>query len=78
MPPASLAFISAHGCSTEYASGWVRQYESLLRPLLEEGPDRSVAGYRPRTGTSFHLIEADLEDRQAVDAAFQNHKPLLR
>lgn len=28
-----------------------------------------------RTGTSFHMIEADLEDRQAVEEAFQAHKP---
>jgi UDP-glucuronate 4-epimerase len=27
------------------------------------------------TGTSFQLIEADLEDRQAVEAAFETHKP---
>jgi UDP-glucuronate 4-epimerase len=27
------------------------------------------------TGSSFQLIEADLEDRTAVDAAFQQHKP---
>ena len=28
-----------------------------------------------RTGTSFQLIEADLEDREAVEAAFAQHKP---
>lgn len=28
-----------------------------------------------RTGISFELIEADLEERQAVEAAFENHKP---
>jgi UDP-glucuronate 4-epimerase len=27
------------------------------------------------TGTPFQLIEADLEDREAVEAAFQDHKP---
>ena len=28
-----------------------------------------------RTGSAFHLIEADLEDRVAVDAAFAQHMP---
>ena len=28
-----------------------------------------------RTGTNFQLIEANLEDRQAVEAAFEIHKP---
>ena len=27
-----------------------------------------------RTGTQFKLIEADLEDRQAVETVFSNHK----
>ena len=46
---------------------WVRQRESLLRPQLEAGTDRSAARHCPRTGTSFQLIGADLEDPQAVD-----------
>ena len=49
---------------------------NLLRPLLEEARIAQLQATAQRTGTSFHLIEADLEDRQAVDAAFQNHKPL--
>ena len=45
-------------------------------PSLKRARIAQLQATAQRTGTSFHLIEADLEDRQAVDAAFQNHKPL--
>lgn len=43
---------------------------SLKRARIDQLQDTAN-----RTGTSFQLIEADLEDRQAMDAVFQAHKP---
>jgi len=44
-------------------------------PSLKRARLAQVQATAERTGTSFQLIEADLEDRQAVEAAFENHKP---
>ena len=43
---------------------------SLKRARLEQ-----LQATAARTGTPFQLIEADLEDRAAVEAAFAEHKP---
>jgi UDP-glucuronate 4-epimerase len=43
---------------------------ALKRARLEQ-----LQATATRTGTSFELIEADLEDRAAVEAAFAQHKP---
>ena len=45
-------------------------------PSLKRARILQLQATAQRTGSSFHLIEADLEDRQAVEAAFTQHKPL--
>jgi UDP-glucuronate 4-epimerase len=44
-------------------------------PSLKRARIAQLQATAERTGTSFQLIEADLEDRQAVEAAFEIHKP---
>ena len=44
-------------------------------PSLKRARIAQLQATSERTGTSFQLIEADLEDRQAVEAAFDTHKP---
>ena len=44
-------------------------------PSLKRARIAQLQAIAASTGTSFQLIEADLEDRAAVEAAFQNHKP---
>ena len=44
-------------------------------PSLKRARIAQLQAIAARTGTSFQLIEADLEDRAAVEAAFQTHKP---
>ena len=44
-------------------------------PSLKRARIAQLQATAARTGTSFQLIEADLEDRAAVEAAFQTHKP---
>ena len=44
-------------------------------PTLKWARVAQLKATAERTGTSFQLIEADLEDRQAVEAAFEIHKP---
>ena len=44
-------------------------------PALKRARIQQLQATAASTGTSFQLIEADLEDRAAVEAAFANHKP---
>ena len=44
-------------------------------PALKRARLKQLQATAERTGTSFQLIEADLEDRAAVEAAFATHKP---
>lgn len=44
-------------------------------PSLKRARIAQLEAAASATGTSFRLIEADLEDCQAVEAAFQQHKP---
>jgi UDP-glucuronate 4-epimerase len=44
-------------------------------PSLKRARIAQLKATADRTATSFQLIEADLEDRQAVEAAFEIHKP---
>ena len=44
-------------------------------PALKRARLKQLQATAERTGTSFQLIEADLEDRAAVEAAFAAHKP---
>ena len=44
-------------------------------PSLKRARIAQLQATAERVGTSFELIEADLEDRQAVEMAFETHKP---
>ena len=44
-------------------------------PALKRARLKQLQATAERTGTSFQLIEADLEDQSAVEAAFMEHKP---
>jgi len=44
-------------------------------PALKRARLKQLQATSERTGTSFKLIEANLEDRAAVEAAFAQHKP---
>lgn len=44
-------------------------------PALKRARLQQLQATAERTGTSFQLIEANLEDRDAVEAAFMEHKP---
>jgi UDP-glucuronate 4-epimerase len=44
-------------------------------PSLKRARIAQLEAAASATGTPFELIEADLEDRDAVEAAFQQHKP---
>jgi UDP-glucuronate 4-epimerase len=44
-------------------------------PALKRARLQQLQATAARTGSSFQLIEADLEDRSAVEAAFANNKP---
>ena len=44
-------------------------------PALKRARLKQLQATSERTGTSFQLIEADLEDRAAMEAAFATHKP---
>ena len=44
-------------------------------PSLKRARIAQLHAIAQRTGRSFHLIEADLEDRHAVESAFVQHKP---
>lgn len=44
-------------------------------PSLKRARITQLKATAARTGTSFQLIEADLEDQKAVDEAFSDHKP---
>ena len=44
-------------------------------PCLKRARIAQLHATAQRTGTSFQLIEADLEDPQAVDVVFQTQKP---
>ena len=44
-------------------------------PSLKRARISQLEAVATATGTPFQLIEADLEDRDAVEAAFQQHKP---
>jgi len=44
-------------------------------PSLKRARIVQLQATAERTGTNFQLIEADLEDRHAVEAAFETHKP---
>ena len=44
-------------------------------PSLKRARIAQLEAKAARTGTSFQLIEADLEDHKAVEAAFLKHKP---
>ena len=45
-------------------------------PSLKRARIAHLQATAQRTGSSFHLIEGNLEDRQAVEAVFAQHKPL--
>ena len=44
-------------------------------PALKRSRIAQLQATAQRTNTSFHLLEADLEDRHTVEAAFETHKP---
>ena len=44
-------------------------------PSLKRARLKQLQATAERTGTNFQLIEADLEDRAAVETAFATHKP---
>ena len=44
-------------------------------PALKRARLKQLQATADRTGTNFQLIEADLENRAAVEAAFETHKP---
>ena len=44
-------------------------------PALKRARIAQLQATAARTGSSFQLIEADLEDRAALEAAFETHKP---
>jgi UDP-glucuronate 4-epimerase len=44
-------------------------------PSLKRARLAQLQATAAQTGTSFQLIEADLEDRAAVEAAFAKHRP---
>jgi len=44
-------------------------------PMLKRARIAQLEAIAARTGTSFQLIEADLEDQKAVEAAFSEHTP---
>ena len=44
-------------------------------PSLKRARIAQLRACAERTGSSFNLIEADLEDREAVEAVFADHKP---
>jgi len=44
-------------------------------PALKRARLEQLEATAVRTGTSFQLIEANLEDRTAVEAAFAEHTP---
>ena len=44
-------------------------------PVLKRARIAQLQATAERTGTPFQLIEANLEDRQAIEAAFETHKP---
>ncbi len=44
-------------------------------PALKRARISQLHAIAAKTGISFQLIEADLEDREAVEAAFTHHKP---
>lgn len=48
---------------------------SYYDPSLKRARLAQLKATAERTGSRFELIEADLEDRQAVEAAFETHKP---
>ncbi len=48
---------------------------SYYDPLLKRARIAQLERTADRTGTSFQLIEADLEDQQAVEFIFEKHKP---
>ena len=48
---------------------------SYYDPALKRARIAQLVATAERTGSTFQLIEADLEDRVAVDAAFAEHKP---
>ena len=47
---------------------------SYYDPSLKRARIAQLQATAERTGTSFQLIEADLEDRQAVEIAFATHQ----
>ena len=48
---------------------------SYYDPSLKRARLQQLQATAERSGTPFQLIEADLEERQAVEAAFDRHKP---
>ena len=48
---------------------------SYYEPSLKRARIAQLQAMAVKAGTPFQLIEADLEDREAVDAAFAHHKP---
>ena len=48
---------------------------SYYDPALKRARIAQLQATAARTGSSFQLIEADLEDRAALEAAFETHKP---
>ena len=49
---------------------------SYYDPLLKRARIAQLKATAEQTGTNFELIEADLEDQQAVQAAFKTYKPV--
>ena len=44
-------------------------------PSLKRARITQLQATAERTGTTFYLIEAELEDRREAEAAFETHKP---
>ena len=75
MLPASLATPSAPGCWSRGPLWWGLTTSIRIATRLSSARLAQLKATVASTGTPFQLIEADLEDRAAVEAAFAQHQP---
>ena len=75
----AAGFIGAAVCERLLARGervvGFDNFNPYYDPALKRARIAQLQATPPRTDTSWALIEADLEDRAAVEAAFMQHKP---
>ncbi len=75
----AAGFIGAAVCQRLLARGdrvvGLDNLNAYYDPALKRARIAQLQIKVARTGTAWHLIEADLEDRAAVEAAFARHKP---